>query len=176
LHAQTSAIKGRLLGAEFGNSVSDSVQKLLGSVAKPGSVQSYIAADGISSVEQSLRLANLSTDATSNCKNEGAQRKMTMADTIVLNVHIEAKDGRQEDLARELQALVAPTRRETGCLAYELHRDPEDEKMFMFYEQFADQVALDAHIDAPYFKKFLNYRGQDDPVLRQTVTRWSKLA
>jgi len=48
---------------------------------------------------------------------------MGMADSIVLNVHIEAKDGRQEDLARELQALVAPTRDKAGCLAYELHRD-----------------------------------------------------
>ena len=101
---------------------------------------------------------------------------MGMADSIVLNVHIEAKDGRQEDLARELQALVAPTRQEAGCLAYELHRDPENAKKFMFYEQFTDQAALDAHIDAPYFKKFLDYREQDDPVLSQTVTRWSKLA
>jgi quinol monooxygenase YgiN len=46
----------------------------------------------------------------------------------------------------------------------------------MFYEQFTDQAALDAHIDAPYFKKFMDYREQDDPVLGQTVTRWSKLA
>ncbi len=57
---------------------------------------------------------------------------MGMADSIVLNVHIEAKDGRQEDLARELQALVAPTRQEAGCLAYELHRDPENAKKWMF--------------------------------------------
>jgi quinol monooxygenase YgiN len=38
-----------------------------------------------------------------------------MSDTIVLNVHMEAKDGREEDLARELQSLVAPTRQEQGC-------------------------------------------------------------
>ncbi|MEG9435057.1 antibiotic biosynthesis monooxygenase [Edaphobacter sp. HDX4] len=99
-----------------------------------------------------------------------------MVDTIVLNVHIEARDGRQEDLARELRALVAPTRLEVGCLAYELHRDPEDERKFMFYEQFADQAALDTHIAAPYFRRFLSYREQDDPVLGQTVTRWNKLA
>jgi quinol monooxygenase YgiN len=98
-----------------------------------------------------------------------------MAETIVLNVQIEAKEGRQEDLARELNALVAPTREEQGCLAYELHRDPEDDKKFMFYEQFADQTALDTHIDAPYFKRFLSYREQDDPVAGQTVTRWRKL-
>jgi len=99
-----------------------------------------------------------------------------MADTIVLNVHIEAKDGREEDLARELQSLVVPTRQEKGCLTYELHRDTENDKLFMFYEQFADQAALDAHIAAPYFKKFLGYREKDDPVAHQTVTRWQKFA
>jgi quinol monooxygenase YgiN len=97
-----------------------------------------------------------------------------MADTIILNVHIEAKEGREEDLARELGSLITPTRQERGCLTYELHRDPENDKVFMFYEQFADQAALDAHIVAPYFKKFLGYREKDDPVARQTVTRWRK--
>jgi quinol monooxygenase YgiN len=99
-----------------------------------------------------------------------------MSDTIVLNVHMEAKDGREEDLARELQSLVAPTRQEQGCLTYELHRDPENDKMFMFYEQFADQTALDAHIGASYFKRFLGYREKDDPVAHQTVTRWQRIA
>ncbi len=97
-----------------------------------------------------------------------------MADTIILNVHLEAKDGREADLARELQSLIAPTHEEKGCLSYELHRDPENDKLFMFYEQFADQAALDAHIAAPYFKKFLDYREKDDPIAQQTVTRWRK--
>jgi quinol monooxygenase YgiN len=97
-----------------------------------------------------------------------------MTDTVVLNVHMEAKGGREDDLARELQSLVAPTRQEKGCLTYELHRDPDNNKLFMFYEQFADHAALDAHIAAPYFKKFLAYREKDDPVAHQTVTRWRK--
>ncbi|MCU1322249.1 MAG: antibiotic biosynthesis monooxygenase [Acidobacteriaceae bacterium] len=99
-----------------------------------------------------------------------------MADTIVLNVHIEAKEGREEDLARELQSLVVPTRQEKGCLTYELHRDSANAKLFMFYEQFADQAALDTHIAAPHFQKFLGYREKDDPVAQQTVTRWQKYA
>ena len=99
-----------------------------------------------------------------------------MAETLVLNVHIEAKPGREEDLARELTALIAPTREETGCLTYELHRDPEEPARFMFYEQFADQAALDFHLAAPYFKEFVNYREQDDPIANQVVTKWRKIA
>ncbi len=94
---------------------------------------------------------------------------------IVLNVHIEAAPGREEDLARELSALLAPTRSEAGCLVYQLHRDPEDQGRFMFYEKFANQAALDLHLNAPYFRKFLSYREQSDPIAGQTVTQWRPL-
>ena len=95
---------------------------------------------------------------------------------IILNVHIEAVQGREEDLVRELSALVAPTRRETGCLAYELHRNAEDKNKFMFYEKFINQAALDLHIGAPYFRKFLSYREVSDPIATQVVTRWASLS
>jgi quinol monooxygenase YgiN len=91
---------------------------------------------------------------------------------IILNVHMEAVAGREEDLARELQGLLAPTRTEAGCLTYELHRDPENPGKFMFYEKFKNQAALDEHVNAPYFKNFLSYRAKSDPVAETVVTRW----
>jgi quinol monooxygenase YgiN len=94
---------------------------------------------------------------------------------IVLNVHIEAKPGREDDLVRELLALVGPTHREPGCVIYELHRNPENPGKFMFYEKFATQADLDAHVNSPHFKKFQSYREASDPVASQTVTRWCGL-
>jgi len=95
---------------------------------------------------------------------------------IVLNVHLEAVVGREQDLERELRALLAPTRSELGCLAYELHRDPEHPGRFMFYEKFKSQAALDEHVNSPYFKKFLKYREtKGDPVAITTVTRWRRV-
>jgi quinol monooxygenase YgiN len=94
---------------------------------------------------------------------------------IILNVHFEAAPGREEDLARELSALVEPTRKEAGCLAYELHVDPENHAKLMFYEKFADQAAVDFHVSTPYFKKFLSYREKGDPVAGVTLTRWRSL-
>ncbi len=94
---------------------------------------------------------------------------------IVLNVNFEAVPGREEDLARELLALVEPTRKEAGCLAYELHVDRENHGKLMFYEKFADQAAVDFHVNTPYFKKFLSYREKNDPIAAQTVTRWTSL-
>jgi quinol monooxygenase YgiN len=85
---------------------------------------------------------------------------------------MEAVAGREQDLERELRALLAPTRSEPGCLTYELHRDPENPAKFMFFEKFKNQAALDEHVNAPYFKNFLNYRAKSDPVATTMVTRW----
>jgi len=98
-----------------------------------------------------------------------------MAEPIILNVHFDAVPGREADLARELRALVTPTRSEAGCLLYQLHADPENPGKFMFYEKFADQTALDHHVNTPHFKKFLSYRENSDPVAAETVTRWQSL-
>jgi quinol monooxygenase YgiN len=95
---------------------------------------------------------------------------------IVLNVHMEAATGREEDLARELRALVAPTRQEPGCLAYELHFDPDTPGKFMFYEKFVDQAALDAHVGSAHFSKWKQYRAAGpDPVAVSHVTRWRRM-
>jgi quinol monooxygenase YgiN len=96
-----------------------------------------------------------------------------MADTpIILNVHFQAAPGHEEKLGGQLHALVAPTHQEPGCLAYELHFDPEDRSKFMFYEKFANQAAIDHHLNTSHFKQFQNYLKTNDPIAAQSVTRW----
>src|SRR5579864_5242038 len=93
---------------------------------------------------------------------------------IILNVHINAAAGHEEELAQRLRALVAPTRSEPGCLVYELHRDPENPGKFMFYERFRSQAALDEHFASPHFKQFVAYResAKPDPVASSVITHW----
>jgi len=92
---------------------------------------------------------------------------------IVLNVHLEAVPGREKELEAELKKLLAPTRSEPGCVAYELHLDPENSVKFMFYEKFKSQAALDEHVNSVHFKKFLAYRAAGaDPVAATHVTKW----
>jgi quinol monooxygenase YgiN len=95
---------------------------------------------------------------------------------IVLNVHMEAAPGREKDLEQALSALIAPTRGEPGCLAYRLHNDPQHPGRFMFYEKFADQAALDAHIASPHFQNLVKYRAvSPDPVAVTNVTTWREI-
>ena len=99
---------------------------------------------------------------------------MTENNAIALEVHMEAVPGREDELVAQLTALLAPSREEAGCLAYQLHRDPEHPGKLLFYEKFKDQAALDAHLATPHFQKFLAYKAQgQDPVAQVTVNRWS---
>lgn len=95
---------------------------------------------------------------------------------IILNVVLEATKGREEELAGLLSKLVGPTRSEPGCMGYELNTSSEKPGTFLFYEKFANQAALDAHVASAHFQNFLKQREASDPVAAQTVTRWSKLA
>ena len=94
---------------------------------------------------------------------------------IILSVFIEAVQGREEELAGMLKELIGPTRSEPGCLGYELNASREKPGVFLFYEKFADQAALDAHINSPHFQSFLKKRDGSDPISNQSVTRWSGL-
>lgn len=75
-----------------------------------------------------------------------------MALTVIAT--LKARQGREEDLFRELQALIAPTRAEAGCLAYELHRSHDEPGLFMFTESWADRPLWEAHMNAPHLQAF----------------------
>jgi quinol monooxygenase YgiN len=92
---------------------------------------------------------------------------------IALTVVISAVAGREDELAGQLKALLQPTRSEEGCVDYRLHTSAEQPGTFLFYEVFANQAALDAHINTPHFKAFLKHRENSEPVANQTVMRWN---
>jgi quinol monooxygenase YgiN len=94
---------------------------------------------------------------------------------IALNVVFEAVPGREADLAAQLQAMVVPSRGEPGCLEYHLNASEDKPGTFLFYEVFADHVALDTHLAMDYVKTFATSRETNDPVASVTVTRWTPL-
>lgn len=97
---------------------------------------------------------------------------------VILNVHMDAVPGHEEELAEQLKALVAPTQAEPGCLTYQLHRDPENPGKFMFYERFVSQEALDSHTASPHLVKFRAYRAaaNPDPLAKSVATKWKVFA
>ena len=85
--------------------------------------------------------------------------------SMILRVHPPA-DSR-EQLKSAMRALVEPSRREPGCIRYELYQDIEKEGDLILIESWRDQAALDEHLAKPYLKDF-SARFAD--VFREAIT------
>lgn len=67
-----------------------------------------------------------------------------------------ARTETREELASLLMALVAPTRAEAGCINYDFHVDAADPCVFVFYENWTDRAALDAHLAMPHLQPLVS--------------------
>jgi quinol monooxygenase YgiN len=68
---------------------------------------------------------------------------------------IRAKPGKSREVGRRLQALVAPTRAEPGCVAYDLHQSTDDPSVWVIIEAWRSASDLDAHIATAHMAGFL---------------------
>jgi quinol monooxygenase YgiN len=75
---------------------------------------------------------------------------------IVLKVDMVVKAGTEQKCREYIQILQEHSRKEPGCLLYIGHQSTEDPRKFLFYEQYKDAAALDAHRNAPYFKQYVS--------------------
>jgi len=71
---------------------------------------------------------------------------------IILVAQLTAKQGEEAAVREALSAMVEPTRKEEGCLCYNLHVSTKNPADFMFYEQWASQEALAAHGKTDHMK------------------------
>jgi quinol monooxygenase YgiN len=75
-------------------------------------------------------------------------------DLLAIIAGLRAKPGRERQLREAAEAIIEPTRREEGCLAYHLHQGIDDPAQFFFYENWAGPEMLEAHMRAPHFREF----------------------
>jgi quinol monooxygenase YgiN len=64
-----------------------------------------------------------------------------------------AKPDEVDAVAAGLTRITPLAQGEPGNLQYTVHRDPADPAVFVIYEQYADEAAFQAHVDAPHFKE-----------------------
>ncbi|POF33612.1 putative quinol monooxygenase [Roseibium marinum] len=72
--------------------------------------------------------------------------------TIVANIH--AKPDQTGLVKTELLKLIPVTRKEPGCLRYDLHLDNDDPAHFMFYETWESRGLWQDHINAPHLADY----------------------
>lgn len=51
--------------------------------------------------------------------------------------------------------LVEKTRKEVGCISYELHEDIKNLGHFIFIEEWIDSTALDSHVESEHFQRLV---------------------
>jgi quinol monooxygenase YgiN len=77
------------------------------------------------------------------------------AKTITVVATFQAKPGKETELQKALISLVAPTRKEAGCINYDLHISPEDAGKFLFHENWTTKAALGAHLQNTHIQVLL---------------------
>lgn len=68
---------------------------------------------------------------------------------------IVSKEGAKEALSPLVRDCISATRKEPGCISYELLASTEEPGSATFIEKWADLNALDAHAKTPHFLKFI---------------------
>ena len=94
--------------------------------------------------------------------------------TVTVLARVKAKADKVEQVESVLMDLIGPTREEPGCVSYVLHRAQDDECSFLFVENWANQMALDEHLQKPYLQAFI---ARADELLAEPldVTLWHQI-
>ena len=77
-----------------------------------------------------------------------------MAQLLTVVAEMQAKPGKEEDLRRAVLDLMEPTRREDGCVQYDLHVHTDNPGRFVFYENWTSRDHLDRHGASAHIKAF----------------------
>jgi quinol monooxygenase YgiN len=65
-----------------------------------------------------------------------------------------AKPGKEAALETAITALIAPTRKDPGYLAYDLYKSTERPGEFVLVEEWESRELLAAHLDTPHLNGF----------------------
>ena len=68
---------------------------------------------------------------------------------------LRAKPARAEALSMALASLVAPSRQDTGCIAYDLHQSSDDAGSWFVYENWRSLDDFEAHMRSGHVQAFL---------------------
>ncbi|MEU0009597.1 putative quinol monooxygenase [Streptomyces sp. NPDC006314] len=75
-----------------------------------------------------------------------------MPNTLTLVASFVAKPGQEQRLRNELNAMIAQSVAEEGCLGYQPFVDPNHPERMIILEEWVSNEALEYHFTLPHFK------------------------
>jgi quinol monooxygenase YgiN len=107
-------------------------------------------------------------------KSIGRSSVKTGESSVTLIVILRAKEGHEPLLESELRALIRPTRKEDGCLRYDLYKSPDASNAFLLHEVWTSREHHRLHTQTPHF---LRWDARKDALLAsREATFWQQLA
>jgi quinol monooxygenase YgiN len=107
-------------------------------------------------------------------KSSPRQPHTSSSDSVTLIVVLRAKEGQERLLEAELRALIGPTRKEDGCVRYDLYKSPDASNAFLLHEVWASREHHRLHTQTPHF---LRWDARKDALLAsREATFWQQLA
>ena len=96
------------------------------------------------------------------------------ATSLTVIAQIKAKPGKESLVRQDLLSLVAPSRKDAGCLNYDLHQALDNPALFLFHENWTSEAHLEGHLQKPDLQAVLARLG---PLVVEPpkVTLWKKI-
>lgn len=88
-----------------------------------------------------------------NNRETNKEDLMPQESTVHVLALFTAAPGKEEELERALMVLIEPTRKEAGCIRYDLLRGLGKSAEFAFVEECESAQHLDAHSQAPHVRE-----------------------
>lgn len=78
-----------------------------------------------------------------------------MVDPVLVTARLIVRPESREAFVEGARACIDATRREAGCLFYDLHESITEPGSFVYVEQWRDRAALDAHMAETHLRAFV---------------------
>lgn len=106
-------------------------------------------------------------------KSDAASHAKVPKHGVTLVVLLRARAGHEPFLEAELRALVPPTRKEVGCLQYDLHRAADGTGAYLLHEVWKTIEHHTAHTKTDHF---LRWNARKDALLStREATFWTQI-
>ncbi len=73
---------------------------------------------------------------------------------LTIVAQVEARPDKIELVKAELEKLIVPSRRDAGCLQYDLHQDNENPAFFLFFENWESRELWQAHMATDHLRAY----------------------
>lgn len=89
---------------------------------------------------------------------------------LALVVRVEIEEARVPEFLQVMAVDCEGSRKEKGCLRFDLLRDKEKPNAFVFYEVYEDEAAVDDHKTQEHYKAWADFKARGG-VVSQTTFR-----